>query len=237
MLFADGWKLRKVEETLRAAEHLFDVVIMVDAFDVLFFSGLQEIVDRFRRFQSPMVISGERECWPHAELAPAVQTAACPNEPCGPYPYPNGGGYIAEVKYLLGLFDQMGVPDMSSCADDQGEWHQHLLAHPSSMAVDVNATIFHTLAYSKDDLHIQGELPANKVTDTQPLVVHVNGHDKKPMMQLLASAGHISDKEKLRLMFFERNRAKKARAYDKHIGTRCAKTYKNEGTSQWDDVV
>lgn len=68
----------------------------------------------------------------------------------------------------------------------------------SAFAIDYQASIFQTLyGYAKEDIQInpmEGR-PMNKVTGTYPAVVHANGWDKGPLLDIARRSGRITDKE------------------------------------------
>lgn len=44
------------------------VILFADAFDVLFYGGAKEILERFKKFDARVVFSTEHNCWPDAAL-------------------------------------------------------------------------------------------------------------------------------------------------------------------------
>lgn len=65
-----------------------------------------------------MVVSAEVNIWPNPHLAEFMP----PSSKTGHYPYPNSGGYIGYLGYILHLYtDVINIHHKSDCCDDQGE--------------------------------------------------------------------------------------------------------------------
>src|SRR5262245_58541297 len=69
-----------------------DIVLYVDAYDVLILASKEDIVSTFLDMQAPFVISVERFCWPHPDLEPKF--------PRGPtsFRYINSGSFIGYAE-------------------------------------------------------------------------------------------------------------------------------------------
>ena len=61
------------------------------------------------------------------------------------YKYPGGCGYMAEIRYLLELFDDMGIEWKSDCVDDQGELIKAIALNSDAYRIDHEAVLFQTL--------------------------------------------------------------------------------------------
>ena len=136
-----GWKLKKVLQAVKAMQHDYDYVLFTDAFDTYLFCGVEEILQKFKSFNHPMVVSAEVNLWPNADLASELPAST----KTGHYPYPNSGGYMAEIPYLLELFDKMAIAWKSDCVDDQGELIKALALDHNAYRIDHEAVLFQTL--------------------------------------------------------------------------------------------
>ena len=133
-----GWKLKKVLQAVKAMQHDYDYVLFTDAFDTYLFCGVDEILQKFKSFNHPMVVSAEVNLWPNADLASELPAST----KTGHYPYPNSGGYMAEIPYLLELFDKMAIAWKSDCVDDQGELIKALALDNNAYRIDHEAVLF-----------------------------------------------------------------------------------------------
>ena len=145
-----------------------DVLLFVDAFDVLLLARADVIIDKFLKFNAPFVVSAERTCWPFRELAPKY-----PKSPTS-FQYLNSGTYIGYVSYIKQLFC-----DLSPVAteDDQGMMTCHYLKHPEMYTLDTFCELFLTTLNISDELAIdvQNKSVHCLETKTSPCVIHGNG--------------------------------------------------------------
>lgn len=185
-----GWKLKRVRETLEEFKDDYDIVIFTDSFDSYIFANIDEIIAKFRSFKAPMVVSGEVNCWPNPHLAPFMP----PSSKTGHYPFPNSGGYIGYLGYILHLYtDVIAIHHKSDCCDDQGELIKAVVLDHGAFKIDHNAVIFQTLFGSaKEDVIVRNSRPFNTATGTQPCIVHANGWDKGPLLELLRDCNKLS---------------------------------------------
>jgi hypothetical protein len=60
--------------------------------------------------------------------------------------YPNSGGYIGYIDYIIDLYSNaIAIQAKSDCADDQGELIKALARNHSAFQIDHQAVIFQTL--------------------------------------------------------------------------------------------
>lgn len=75
-----------------------DLVLFLDAFDTLFLTGPETIVERFLEFNAPIVMGAERHCWPLHSLSDRYPKAPTSHR------YLNSGffiGYAGEIKQMV----------------------------------------------------------------------------------------------------------------------------------------
>ena len=136
-----GWKLKKVIKAVREAQHEHDYVLFTDSFDSYIFCQPDEIIRKFKSLNHRMVVSAEVNLWPNPEFADQMP----PSSATGHYKFPNSGGYMAEIPYLLELFDKMGIEWKSDCVDDQGELIKEIALDHDAFRIDHDAVLFQTL--------------------------------------------------------------------------------------------
>ena len=120
------------------ARETYDYIVFIDsAIDSSLFCNLNELIARFKSFKHPMVVSGEVFLWPYPALNEHIRSATA-----GHYPYPGSCGYMAEIPYLLELFDAMAIQWKSDCVEDQGEFIKALAANNDAFKIDHDALLF-----------------------------------------------------------------------------------------------
>lgn len=100
-----------------------------------------ELVRKFKSFNHKMVVSGEVNLWPNPDFVDKMPASS----KSAHYKFPNSGGYMAEITYLLELFDAMGIEWKSDCVDDQGELIKAIALNNDAFKIDSNAVLFQTL--------------------------------------------------------------------------------------------
>ena len=64
-----GHKLLLVREELERHKDASDrIILFVDAYDVLINDGVEQILQRFQKFDARVVFSAEANCWPDEDL-------------------------------------------------------------------------------------------------------------------------------------------------------------------------
>lgn len=157
-------------------------VILTDCWDVLFLRSPEDIIQRFKEFGKPIVISAERTLFPEKDYG---QYPESPND----VRYLNAGFIVAEREALISLFDHLRIdaqPDDFQRED--GSWQhfseQELLHHAYveqfiPIALDHDSEIcqnmFRTLG---GEICFTADGVVNTVTNSHPMVLHWNGPAK-----------------------------------------------------------
>ena len=136
-----GWKLKKVLQAAHNAVSTHKYILFTDSFDSYIFCHPSEIIRKFKSFNHRMVVSAEVNLWPNPDFADQMP----PSSKSGHYKYPNSGGYMAEIGYLIELFDGMGIAWKSDCVDDQGELIKAIALDADAFRIDHEAELFQTL--------------------------------------------------------------------------------------------
>lgn len=143
-------------------------VLFCDASDVLMVRDVAGLLETFRSFKKPLVISGERDCFPLTELAsrfPAADSG---------YSYPNAGGYIGERDAVILALQTMDRTFEDG--EDQARWIRLVADNPSSIAIDQQCAIFQTMSGgAAADVKFNAFGPFNARTLSRPYFLHFNG--------------------------------------------------------------
>lgn len=103
-------KIIYLRDELKSWPELDDHVVMfTDSYDVVFCASPQEIMEKFRSYQSEIVFSTEKTCWPDETLSqsyPKIESD---------YKFLNSGGFIGYANKILEIIDT----DISISDDDQ----------------------------------------------------------------------------------------------------------------------
>jgi hypothetical protein len=186
-----GFKLRALYETLtRAWEEGYTRFLFVDAYDVVIAASTAELLDKFERLGSKLVVSAEANCFPDpsiCDLFPPVST---------PYRYVNTGGMMGEIPYFLTLLNTtLSILDKPPCVDDQHELSLLYVSQPASFHLDTDCVIFQSLVDTEGHL-MDLRRPRNMYTGEAPAVFHANGYDKSPLGHILIALNwFVSDWE------------------------------------------
>ena len=123
--FGGGQKINLLRDELKSWSDVKNHVIMfTDSYDVVLLQNPQEILNKFRQFNSNIIFSSEKTCWPSPELSEKYP------ESLTEYKYLNSGGFIGYVSDILELIkDEIDDKD-----DDQLYYTQKYL---SSLEVNI----------------------------------------------------------------------------------------------------
>lgn len=148
-----------------------DIVLFVDAYDVLIVADKKIILEKFLAMETPFLMGSEKNCAPDG-----FRRTKYPKTP-GPFKYINTGTYMGYVKVLKAWLDDMKPIATDS---DQRQTTVHYLKNPTAFfTIDHNCELFITLLKVKpNEIKIDAE---NKkfhclTTKTTPCVLHANGY-------------------------------------------------------------
>ena len=170
-----GIKLREVHKYLQRKDlHKNDIVLFSDAYDVAQIGSQNEIRKRFLMFSKPIVFGAEIGCHPDKDRAPEYGLIL----PGTIFPYLNSGLFIGRVWALRKCFSGYSYKDAE---DDQRFWTTQYLKRRDLIELDTHARLFLNCAFLniKDiDYNKYTNTVTYSKTQTHPLVIHANGHDK-----------------------------------------------------------
>jgi hypothetical protein len=160
-------------------------IIFCDCWDLVFAAPLDEFYETYLAFNSPFVISAERNCFP-ADLRDEYDKLPYTSS----FKYLNSGMIVAETEAMLSVLEAMdlsNVPDdhydeEKGCMvhpNDQFLYQQMFLKQPVEMTLDYDQILSGTLHdVVLDDLDFRKERIRNKETGTYSCSFHANGGAK-----------------------------------------------------------
>lgn len=157
-----------------------DIVLLVDAFDVLILASPETLVEKFLAMETQCVIGAEKICYPFGHLKERF-----PPSPTR-FKYLNSGtimGYAGYLKKMLNALEPIN-PKKS----DQGQVTLYYLEHQDEIVLDYLGNLFLTLHLVPKD-HLVPESDKKQVycqeTGTSPCIIHGCGKDGKELYQYL----------------------------------------------------
>ena len=160
-------------------------IIFTDCWDLVFSTELEEVLETFMAFNSPFVISAERNCFP-ATLRDEYDKLSFTSS----FKYLNSGMIIAETEAMLTVLEAMdlaNVPDdhwddinkRMVHPNDQEMYQQMFLKQPVKMTLDYDQILCATMHDVKEeDLNFDKERIRIRETGTYPCSFHFNGGSK-----------------------------------------------------------
>jgi hypothetical protein len=169
-----GVKLREVSDFLKAAFlDKDDIVLFTDAYDVVYCGSKKEVIDRYLEFDHPIVFGCEKQCNPDPKRASEYLFTNTE------FPYLNSGMFIGRVWALRKCILDYKYDDRD---DDQRFWTSRFFENPDLIALDYKNSLFlNTVDMDERFFHIDTNDSVAVYRGADPLFVHVNGPDKKPI--------------------------------------------------------
>lgn len=165
----NGTKLLHMREFLKTLEE-DEIVMFVDAFDVLIVRDKKEILEKFLSMNKPFIMAAEKNCAPNSGLA-----AHFPHSPT-PFKYINTGTYIGYVKNIREWLQELS-PISQLC--DQAQTILHYVkkaANRRFFSLDYHCDLFLPLFMVRaEEVMIQQGKVFCLTTYSEPCVIHANG--------------------------------------------------------------
>jgi hypothetical protein len=147
-----------------------DIVMFVDAFDVLVVADKEVILEKFFKLNAPFVMSAEKACYPFAHRANDYPPAP------SVFKFINSGSYIGYVRNLKEWLTDISPIDLQ--ASDQGQMTNHYLDKNAFFVLDYFCELFlplfkvkpEEIAIDEDDRVVRC-----LTTGSEPCVIHANG--------------------------------------------------------------
>ena len=168
-------KLLELKEKINSFNDT-DIVLFIDAFDVLINSDKSEIISKFLSYDCDFLVSAELNCYPGEYKA--KMDIISPNEK---NIYVNAGGYMGYVKNIKSFLEWKPVDQMKGiCGNggDQTYLMQYFIENHNKINVklDKKSLIFqnmHLISWKEIEFN-EGRV-YNKILKTYPCFIHFNG--------------------------------------------------------------
>jgi len=162
-----------------------DIICFIDAYDVIAFSEADEILAKFKEYDTDLLLSGELNCYPGENIGTynAIYNkgkTVCPTN----YKYVNSGGYIGYKPALMDLFSWKPLDEIHNICELGGDQNyfthyylEHFLHPEKRIKIDMRQAIFQSfykVEYSPFTF-VNGRLCNNEI-DSYPCFVHFNGY-------------------------------------------------------------
>lgn len=160
-----------------------EFVMGVDAFDVAFLAGMDEILDKFQAFEHPFVMSAEREGVRGLDKTQVEIFNQCAKAG-GYFAQPNIGCWIGERTYTLKCFNEaqrlyegkLDDPEHPYSYDNHYQWLAMMKAWGGlPFEIDWHCSIFQSMNQAHLAVECRGKRVFNKATQTMPSLIHYNG--------------------------------------------------------------
>lgn len=181
-----------IKEGVIKSKHL----IFIDAYDVVFVDTGEEIMSKFKSFQTSIVVGAEKNCFPgnfKREYDRLPSTSS--------YKYLNSGVIVGETEAMLTVLEAMDAPNLPRDYHDPNKGYNHhfndqayymdiFLRQPVPMRLDYNCEITQNMQdVSMDEIMFMGVsayspdvemIPKikNVETNSMPSIIHWNGGSK-----------------------------------------------------------
>jgi hypothetical protein len=180
--FSHSLKLFYVQEYLNTLAD-DDILMFVDAYDVLIISEKNTILKKFFQMKTPLLFAAEKNCWPLDNVADRF-----PKSPT-PFRYIKTGTYIGYVYFLKKWLQDLSPIDIYKC--DQSQISLHYLQNPNTYPLDFYCELFLPLfKVRKKELKVDLKTIHCLSTNSRPCVIHANGkinHKLKMYNHLITS--------------------------------------------------
>lgn len=164
-----------------------DIIIFVDGYDVATIDHPYNIVRRWLDNFNPeaVLFAAERTCWPDPDMEPLF------GDDGTPYRFLNSGCFIGKAKNVRRLI----IDDLADSDDDQLYYQQQFFKPPEMWErdtylaeLDTECRIFQCLHKSEDDIEYDPVTNRiyNKITKTEPQIIHGNGYSKETLNALMS---------------------------------------------------
>lgn len=184
-------KARHLREYLRAGGEQTDMLIVCDAWDVLFSEYPQTLAERhLDLFGETVSFNAERSCFPRGDLADRFQDTGTP------WRFMNCGFMIGRPEKILAILDSMNIDAIEDDTQrpDGSWWHPNdqeyftlaFLEQPVPMVLDSRCELVQSLSGGDLSEFDFGARPMrNLATNTTPGAWHFNGNAKDILMPIV----------------------------------------------------
>ena len=173
-----GVKLREVSDFLKNPDlNPDDIVLFTDAYDVVYCGTHKEIIEKYMKFNKPIVFGAEKQCNPDPGRSTEYGFKATE------FPYLNSGMFIGRVWALRKCILEYQYEDKD---DDQRFWTTQFFENPDLIGLDyINELFLNTVDMDKRFFFLDKENSIAVYKGSNPMFVHVNGPYKKELLGYL----------------------------------------------------
>lgn len=182
-----GKKISFVRQFLNALSEN-DIVLYVDAYDVIFLSDTEKILNQFLNFKTQILFAAEYNFGFHPDYNPFKKHLTYLNYPKSNtlYRFLNAGTFIGYRDALVSLFDQLNLSENDYC--DQGIFSTAFSKKPSLLTLDYNQKIFSCNggrgSLEDKDYCIKDRKLFAIQTQNYPCILHIPGKLFQPLDQI-----------------------------------------------------
>ena len=163
-----------------------EIVMVVDAFDVFFLAGADEIVRKFTSLQTPLLVGGDNQCNSKVQQTFAKIFFNRTGLPYSDHEYSLvcAGTFVTTPSYFCeNIYEKLHYYT-KLYDDDQIAFTSLALIHPELLTIDVHCVLFQTMfpCLSGDlcdnySLRITKDRVHNIKYDTYPILIHGGGNN------------------------------------------------------------
>lgn len=158
-----------------------DIVCFIDAYDVLIFSGIEEILKKFYEYNCDILFSSEKACFPNINYE-NYEIYYKEKKPLTEFKFLNSGGYIGYAKNILEMLTWKStdeIKEICKTGGDQNYYTKYFFNNKTNTKIklDYYQKIFQamcTVDYFNDLLFLNGRL-YNKILHEFPCFTHFMG--------------------------------------------------------------
>lgn len=187
-------KPRRLRDWLRGGGCKMDLLIVCDAFDIVFMAHPDEVGEIYRNVwgSDAILFNAEKSLFPRGELAHAFP------ETWAPWRFLNSGFFVGTPQMILALLEAMWLDDIADDyrspdhlhggggrmihPNDQGWYQLAFAAQVVPMRLDHRCQLVQALSgCTPEEFDLSGHI-RNVATGTHPVVWHFNGGSKNDLM-------------------------------------------------------
>jgi len=184
------------------------LVLSVDPFDVIFFTGLEEIESKFRKLETPFLCGALKLSSLNAKVYDYEfnRTTIPVLENPGGYNFLNAGTWISTAGYASSLLSKLAeYGQLRACDMDQEIFTALYLTDRKVMDIDWKCELFQNILFTNfitrspdlRDIRFSSNRIINKVTGSKPSLLHASGNVlMKKIAISLGYDAHLASPEK-----------------------------------------
>jgi hypothetical protein len=162
-----------------------EIIVFVDAWDVVFASSVESVVNRFKDFNTEIIFGAEKNCFPSCFKREYDRLGSSSS-----YKYLNSGVIIGYTGAMMITLEAMDAPNLpvdyydgrtgrNYHFNDQANYMDMFLRKPVNMKLDYGCAIAQNMQdVEEGDLDFSGDRIRNTETNTYPMIIHFNGGSK-----------------------------------------------------------